>query len=111
MADHYLPLFQDFLTRCRGVRRAGSAALDLAHVACGRLDGFWEFKLKSWDVAAGMLLIQEAGGVITDISGKDLLLNQPNPLAAPAALHDQMLSICMSNARKRHLLDGPNRLY
>ena len=99
-ADHYLPLFKHFLTRCRGVRRAGSAALDLAHVACGRLDGFWEFKLKSWDVAAGALLIREAGGVVSDVSGKPLLLNQPNPLAASPAIHAQMLSICSSTKER-----------
>ena len=109
-SDHYLPLFKAFLTRCRGIRRAGSAALDLAYVACGRLDGFWEFNLKSWDVAAGALLIQEAGGVISDLSGEDLLLSQPNPLAAAPVIHEQMLRICISNVGKRRALNDPNQL-
>jgi myo-inositol-1(or 4)-monophosphatase len=67
--DEYLEQFRRILTRSSGIRRAGSAALDLAHVAEGRLDGFWELWLAPWDVAAGMLLVQEAGGLITDLAG------------------------------------------
>ena len=58
----YLAFFKAFMTRCQGIRRTGSAALDLCYVACGRLDGFWELKLKPWDIAAGSLIVAEAGG-------------------------------------------------
>ncbi len=67
--DAYLGMFKALLPRTAGIRRAGSAALDLAYVAAGRLDGFWEIGLKPWDMAAGILLIQEAGGVVGDLRG------------------------------------------
>jgi len=66
---HNLEYFERFMRRARAIRRAGSAALDLAYVACGRFDGFWEMHLHAWDVAAGLLLITEAGGVISDFDG------------------------------------------
>lgn len=69
--DSYLPMLRHVLENTAGVRRAGSAALDLAYVAAGRLDGFWEFGLQPWDMAAGMLLISEAGGRITDFANDD----------------------------------------
>ncbi len=62
-ADFYLSFFKAFMTRCQGIRRNGSAALDLCYVACGRLDGFWELELKPWDIAAGALIVAEAGGM------------------------------------------------
>lgn len=72
--DKYLSLFQQLLPKCSGIRRAGAAALDLAYVASGRLDGFFEYDLKPWDLAAGSLLVLEAGGWISDIhSDKDCL--------------------------------------
>src|SRR5258706_1078670 len=67
--DLYMRQLQLFMSRSSGVRRAGAAALDLAYVACGRLDAFWELGLSKWDMAAGALLIQEAGGPVTDLSG------------------------------------------
>ncbi len=67
--DNYLQMFKSLMLQTAGIRRAGSAALDLAYVACGRLDGFWEIGLKPWDLSAGALLIKEAGGVITDFNG------------------------------------------
>ena len=73
--DEYLAQFRRLLPRTSGVRRCGSAALDLAHVAEGRLDGFWEIGLAAWDVAAGMLLVREAGGLVTDFAGR------PSPVA------------------------------
>jgi myo-inositol-1(or 4)-monophosphatase len=73
--DEYLAQFRRLLPETSGIRRCGSAALDFAHVAEGRLDGFWEIGLAAWDVAAGMLLIREAGGVVTDFAGK------PSPVA------------------------------
>jgi myo-inositol-1(or 4)-monophosphatase len=71
-ADFYLSFFKAFLTRCQGIRRNGSAALDLCYVACGRLDGFWELKLKPWDIAAGALIVAEAGGKLSKFSGAPL---------------------------------------
>jgi myo-inositol-1(or 4)-monophosphatase len=75
-----------------GVRRAGSAALDLAYVASGRLDAFWEFGLKPWDMAAGILLIQEAGGKCSDMHGAPMELRGPHLLATNQAVHDAMLA-------------------
>jgi myo-inositol-1(or 4)-monophosphatase len=76
-----------------GVRRAGSAALDLAYVACGRLDGFWEFSLNPWDMAAGVLLIREAGGICTDMRGAPLDLRGPHILADNGAVHAAVLAM------------------
>jgi myo-inositol-1(or 4)-monophosphatase len=70
----YLSTLEAFLPKCAGIRRAGSAALDLAYVAAGRLDGFWEFGLKPWDIAAGALLIHEAGGFVSDPVGGESYL-------------------------------------
>lgn len=71
----------------RGVRRFGAAALDLCYVACGRLDGFWEEGLKPWDTAAGVLLVREAGGYVTDLDGGEFTLEGPTVLATNGALH------------------------
>jgi len=76
-----------------GVRRAGAAALDLAYVACGRLDAFWEFGLNPWDVAAGVLLIREAGGTCSDMHGGPLNLRGPHILADNGAVHDQIVKL------------------
>ncbi len=67
--DSYLGMLKSFISQTSGIRRPGSAALDLAYVAAGRLDGFWEMGLKPWDIAAGVLIVQEAGGLITDLNG------------------------------------------
>ena len=74
-----------------GIRRTGAAAIDLANVACGRSDGFWEFGLKPWDVAAGVLLIREAGGRVTDMRGGPALLEGRHMLATNGRIHDQVL--------------------
>ncbi len=76
-----------------GVRRAGAAALDLAYVACGRLEAFWEFGLNPWDMAAGVLLVREAGGVCTDMNGGPLNLRGPHILADNAAVHAPMVEV------------------
>jgi myo-inositol-1(or 4)-monophosphatase len=70
-----------------GVRRFGSAALDLAYVAAGRLDGFWEFGLQQWDIAAGMLLVRESGGYVSDLAGGHAMLATGDVLAANDHLH------------------------
>jgi myo-inositol-1(or 4)-monophosphatase len=88
-----------FLSRARGIRRFGAAALDLAWVACGRLDGFWEATLKPWDVAAGILLGHEAGALVTDLSGTPRVLEAGAVLIAPPALHPLLLQV-LADARR-----------
>ena len=79
-----------------GVRRLGAAALDLAYVAAGRYDGFWESHLKIWDIAAGVLLVTEAGGVVSELTGQDDFLASGNILAASPMVHLEMLKITQS---------------
>jgi myo-inositol-1(or 4)-monophosphatase len=76
-----------------GVRRGGSAAIDLAYVACGRLDAFWEFGLKPWDMAAGMLLVEEAGGKVSDMKGGEASVRSPHLLTDNGVIHDPMLAL------------------
>lgn len=76
-----------------GVRRAGAAALDFAYVACGRLDLFWEFSLKPWDMAAGMLLVREAGGLVTDMHGAPCHLRSPHVLADNGLVHQETIDL------------------
>lgn len=77
--------------RTHGIRRAGSAALDLAYTACGRFDGYWEFNLNPWDTAAGVLLVQEAGGIVTDFSNGPFAIASREVLAANPAIHPALL--------------------
>jgi myo-inositol-1(or 4)-monophosphatase len=93
LPDDNVAHFSDFVLRARDVRRCGSAALDLAYVAAGRLDGYWEPHLNPWDVAAGALLVREAGGLVTDMRGGADWLHGRSILAAPAALHAAMLGV------------------
>lgn len=88
--DAYLGTFRTLCLDAAGIRRAGSAALDLAYVAAGRLDGFWEIGLKEWDWSAGVLLVQEAGGIVTDFLGDDRYHTSGNILAAAPRLHSVM---------------------
>lgn len=80
--DRFIETCRTLMPVTAGIRRAGAATLDLAYVACGRLDGFWEFGLKPWDIAAGALLIEEAGGLITDIKGGNSFMESGNVLCA-----------------------------
>ncbi len=89
--DAYLSTLQAFLPGCAGIRRAGSAALDLAYVAAGRLDGFWEFGLKRWDMAAGALLILEAGGFVSDALGGESYLDKGDIVAGNPKIAKKML--------------------
>ena len=82
-----------FLLGARGVRRDGSAAIDLAYVACGRFDGFWEEGLNPWDVAAGVLMINEAGGKVTNYDGSPLSIYKPPICASNGAIHSEMLTV------------------
>lgn len=85
--------YQEFTLRSHGVRRAGSAALDLAYTACGRIDGFWEFNLNPWDTAAGALLVMEAGGRITGFDGSPFRLNSREVLATNAHLNGELVRL------------------
>lgn len=85
--------YQEFTLRSHGVRRAGSAALDLAYVACGRFEAFWEFHLNPWDTAAGFLLVEEAGGRITDFSGGPFQLDSREVLASNGLVQDELIGM------------------
>jgi len=89
--DAYLDSFRDLFLRSAGIRRLGSAALDLAYTACGRFDGFWEMKLKPWDIAAGVLILREAGGIATDFRGGDSFIQSGNVVAANRHIHPVMV--------------------
>ncbi|MBI5448000.1 MAG: inositol monophosphatase [Gammaproteobacteria bacterium] len=89
----YMKIFQELLPICAGLRRAGSAALDLAYVAAGRHDGFWEFNLKPWDIAAGALLIKEACGLVGDIYGGENYLETGHIVAGNPKLFKQLLQV------------------
>lgn len=92
--DDNLAQHGTFLKRALGVRRSGSAALDLSYVAAGRLDGFWEYRLSSWDIAAGVCLIQEAGGTVSDIAGDPLQISpRISLIASNGWIHSAMISI------------------
>jgi myo-inositol-1(or 4)-monophosphatase len=94
MVDRNTSLVGDFLkASCHGVRRAGSAAIDLAHVAAGKLDGYWEWKLRPWDTAAGALVAREAGALVTDFAGDEVPIPTAHILAAAPGLHDRMRDI------------------
>jgi len=83
--------YHQLTLRSHGVRRAGSAALDLANVSCGRYDGYWEFNLNPWDTAAGVLLVQEAGGMVTRFDGSPFRLDSREVLASNGLIHQELL--------------------
>ena len=85
--------FANFTMEAQAVRRDGSAALDLAYLACGRFDGFWEDGLNAWDIAAGVVLIAEAGGQVTDFRGAPLNIYTPKVLASNGLIHDKMIQV------------------
>ena len=91
--DAYLGMLKSLLKDAAGIRRAGSAALDLAYVAAGRFDGFWEIGLMKWDMAAGVLLVQEAGGIVTDLEGRDNYFETGSVVCANPKLHQSMLEL------------------
>lgn len=96
--DAYLDSFREFFSRTAGVRRMGSAAIDLAYTACGRFDGFWEMKLKPWDISAGVLILREAGGVASDFLGGDRFMETGNLVATNPFVYPKMLEVV-----KKHL--------
>jgi myo-inositol-1(or 4)-monophosphatase len=91
LAERYLPTFQAMIGQCAGVRRTGSAALDLAYVASARVDGYWEFGLRPWDMAAGILLVKEAGGLISDSHGGEDYFKSGDIVAATPKVFKQLL--------------------
>jgi myo-inositol-1(or 4)-monophosphatase len=95
--------YQEFTLRSHGVRRAGSAALDLAYVACGRLDGYWEFKLNPWDTSAGYLLVEEAGGRITHFDGGKFTLDSREVFATNGLIHAEMQALFVDMFAGRNL--------
>ena len=94
--DAYLAMFKELSQKTAGIRRPGAAALDLAYVAAGRLDGFWEMGLSPWDMAAGVLLIQEAGGLVSDLSGENGYMSSGNMVAGTPKIFAQLLPIIQS---------------
>lgn len=94
---HAVEHFQAFLKEAQAVRRLGSAALDLCYVAAGRFDGFWEVALNSWDMAAGMLCVREAGGVVTDFRGSEMKVTGRDLLATNGKVHEAMMAVLNRN--------------
>ena len=91
--DAYLDSFRKLFVEYSGIRRMGAASIDLAYTACGRIDGFWEMKLGPWDIAAGLLLIREAGGIATDFHGGDTCLTSGNVVAGNSDIHGNILKV------------------
>ena len=97
LSERSLATLEKFLLQTHGIRRQGAAALDLASVAAGRFDGYWEFNLKSWDVTAGIIILQEAGGRVTNFAGEEVLITpQMDLVASNGRLHQQMLQVLHS---------------
>lgn len=93
LLERYLPIFREMLLSTAGQRRAGSAALDLAYVAAGMVDGYWELNLKIWDIAAGCLLVKEAGGLVCDFAGGQSMLETGDIIAANPKIINQILKL------------------
>lgn len=91
--DDYIPVFRDVVSIAKGVRRAGSAALDLAYTAAGIFDGFFEIHLAPWDIAAGALLVMEAGGIVSDFSGGSRFWERGNIVGATPSVHHDLLEV------------------
>ena len=97
-----IPYFNSIITKIRGFRRNGSAALDLCYVACGRQDAYWEWKLKLWDLAAGLLIVEEAGGKVSDLNGNpiDTKTDRIHILASNGKIHDKIVQVFKDSAAK-----------
>jgi myo-inositol-1(or 4)-monophosphatase len=102
--DAYLGVFRAAFLRARSIRRCGAAAIDLAYVAAGIYDGFFEFRLSAWDLAAGVLLIEEAGGTVSDLDGGRRFLESGNVVAGTAGVHRELLELVAEHASES-LLD------
>jgi myo-inositol-1(or 4)-monophosphatase len=91
--NEYLPAWREFLRHAQGVRRFGAAAIDMAYVAMGRLEGFWEYGLNAWDTAAGWVIVEEAGGRVTKLDGSPYDNHTPSLLCTNGKVHDEMLDV------------------
>ena len=98
-SGYLLGLFGDFIGRARAVRRLGSAAVDLAYVAAGRFDGFWEVKLNAWDISAGALIIEEAGGRVSTLDGRPFNSRLGEIVASNGRVHDEMVALIRARNR------------
>lgn len=96
--DHYLSIFRDVFRLSKAIRRCGSAALDLAYTAAGVYDGFFEFRLSPWDIGAGILMVREAGGIVTDVDGGGGSFRSGNVVAGGPAVHRELLEIVRRHA-------------
>jgi myo-inositol-1(or 4)-monophosphatase len=96
--DEYMVQIRNLMPKCAGLRRPGAAALDLAYVAAGRFDGFWEMKLNQWDMAAGALLIQEAGGLVTGIDGEETYMQSGSIVAGTPKIFPELLRVLQAKA-------------
>jgi myo-inositol-1(or 4)-monophosphatase len=104
--EELVSLFREFITQSRAVRRLGSAALDLCYVAAGRFDGYWESKIQPWDVAAGALIVSEAGGRVSTITGAPFRSRAGSVIASNGHIHDLMLEVMTGFANR---MRAPNR--
>ena len=102
LLDPYLAIFRDVFLRCKAIRRPGAAALDLAYTACGIYDGFFEFQLSPWDVAAGSLMVEEAGGTVSDMDGGPGFLDSGNVLCGPPGVHRELLKVVQEHRDAWH---------
>jgi myo-inositol-1(or 4)-monophosphatase len=102
LLDPYLAIFRDVFLHCKAIRRPGAAALDLAYTAAGLFDGFFEFQLSTWDIAAGAILVEEAGGVITDMDGGPDYLASGNVVCGPPGVHEELLKVVQAHRDSWH---------
>jgi myo-inositol-1(or 4)-monophosphatase len=98
--DFYMTYFREFKRRIQGIRRLGAAALDLCWIACGRIDGYWEWQLKPWDCAAGQIIVQEAGGKLSDYAGASYSIYGEQTLATNGHIHKEMVAVMRQIARR-----------
>lgn len=100
-SEYYLRFYQAFMVRTQGVRRCGSAALDLCYVACGRADAFWEWRLYPWDTAAGSLIVEEAGGKMSNFAGNAFDIHGEQTLASNGLVHEELLGVLRQVMQER----------
>ncbi len=109
LLDPYLAIFRDIFLGCSGIRRPGAAALDFAYLACGIFDGFFEFQLSPWDVAAGSLLVEEAGGTVTDMDGGQDFLTTGDLICGPPGVHRALLEVVQRHRATWVDVDTPHK--
>ncbi len=102
LLDPYLAIFRDVFLRCKAIRRPGAAALDLAYTAAGLFDGFFEFQLSTWDIAAGSLLVEESGGTITEMTGGPEYLESGDVICGSPGVHRELLDVVGKHREKWH---------